>query len=291
VSAVTIEPEFLDELDRFDAALDRETAALRQGEQQSPRVGEGLTFSDYRRYSPGDDTRLIDWKLYGRTEEFFIKQYEEERNLTVHVLVDASASMDFGDGPAHKFEYGAKIGLGFAYLTAEEHNDFLFSTFRERAERLDAGRSNRGEVLDCIDQVNATDPRGETDLAEVLEAYSDRIRTRSLAVVVTDCLAEPETVASGVEALLRDDVDVLVVRPVAPEERDPDVVGDALFVDPETEAERRSYFSGSLARQYRSRLDTHIEAVDDRLTALGADHTLVDTGEAYFDSFASVWLG
>jgi len=288
---MTIEPTFLDELDRFDAALDRETAALRQGEQQSPRVGEGLTFSDYRRYSPGDDTRLIDWKLYGRTEEFFIKQYEEERNLTVHVLVDASASMDFGEGDAHKFEYGAKIGLGFAYLTAEEHNDFQFSLFRERAERLDAGRSNRGEVLDCIDQVNGTDPGGKSDIAEVLEAYADRIRTRSLALVVSDCLADPEEIASGVSALARDEVDVMVVRPVAPAERDPEVVGDALFVDPETEAERRSYFSGSLAQQYRSRLDAHIEAVDDRLTALGADSVVVDTGDDYFDSFASVWLG
>jgi len=287
---VTIEPTFLDELDRFDAALDRETAALRQGEQQSPRVGEGLTFSDYRRYSPGDDTRLIDWKLYGRTEEFYIKQYEEERNLTVHVLVDASASMDYGQGDAHKFEYGAKIGLGFAYLTAEEHNDFLFSTFRERAERLDSGRSNRGEILGLIDQINDTQPSGETDLEEVLSAYSDRIRTRSLAVVVTDCLADPETIASGVSALARDDVDVLVVRPVAPDEREPDVVGDALFVDPETANERRSYFSGSFAQQYRSRLDAHIEAVDDRLTELGANSVLVDTGEDYFDSFADVWL-
>ena len=288
---MTIEPTFLDELDRFESALDRETAALRQGEQQSPRVGEGLTFSDYRRYSPGDDTRLIDWKLYGRTEEFYIKQYEEERNLTVHVLVDASASMDYGAGDAHKFEYGAKIGLGFAYLTAEEHNDFLFSTFRERAERLDAGRSNRGEILDLIDQINGVQPSGETDLEEVLSAYADRIRTRSLAVVVTDCLADPETIASGVSALARDDVDVLVVRPIAPDEREPDVVGDALFVDPETAQERRSYFSGSFAQQYRSRLDAHIEAVDDRLTALGADSVAIDTGDDYFDSFASVWLG
>jgi uncharacterized protein (DUF58 family) len=288
---VTIEPSFLDELDRFEAALDRETAALRQGEQQSPRVGEGLTFSDYRRYSPGDDTRLIDWKLYGRTEEFYIKQYEEERNLTVHVLVDASASMDYGRVGAHKFEYGAKIGLGFAYLTAEEHNDFLFSTFRERAERLDAGRSNRGEILGLIDQINGMRPSGESDIEEVLSAYADRIRTRSLAVVVTDCLADPEAIASGVSALARDDVDVLVVRPVAPDERDPEVVGDALFVDPETANERRSYFSGSFAKQYRSRLDAHVEAVDDRLAELGADYAPVDTGDDYFDSFASVWLG
>ncbi|WP_415381651.1 DUF58 domain-containing protein [Halosimplex sp. TS25] len=288
---MTIDPDFLDELDRFDAALDRETAALRQGEQESPRVGEGLTFSDYRRYSPGDDTRLVDWKLFARTEEYYIKQFEEERNLTVHVLLDASASMDYGEGTAHKFEYAAKIGLGFCYLTAEEHNDFRFSTMGERADRLDTGRSNRGEVLALIDQINELDLAGEVDFGTVLSAYADQIRSRSLVVVVTDCLADPEDIELGVSALARNDVDVLVVRVVAPDERDPDVVGDALFADPETDTTRRSYFSQSLVETYQSRLDAHVDEVKQRVTGLGADHVLVDTGDEYFDSFASVWLG
>jgi Uncharacterized conserved protein (some members contain a von Willebrand factor type A (vWA) domain) len=288
---MTIDPGFLDELDRFEAALDRESSALQQGEQESRRIGEGLTFSDYRRYSPGDDTRLIDWKLFARTEEYYIKQYEEERSLTVHVLLDASGSMGFGDGATDKFEYGAKIGLGFAYLTADENNDFVFGTFRERAERLDAGRSNRGEILGLVDQVNEMTPDGQSDIEEALSAYTGRIQTRSLVVVVSDCLDDPEAVESGLSALASTDSDVVVVRVLAPEERDPDVVGDALFVDPETEATRRSYFSGSLAQSYRSRLDAHVDDVSDRVTDLGGEHVVVDTGEPYFDSFANVWLG
>jgi uncharacterized protein (DUF58 family) len=288
---MTIEPDFLDELDRFEAALDRETSALRQGEQQSPRVGEGLTFSDYRRYSPGDDTRLIDWKLFARTEEYYIKQFEEERNLTVHVLLDASASMDYGEGREHKFEYGAKIGLGFAYLTAEEHNDFRFGTFREAVDRIDTDRSNRGEVLRLIDELNESAAAGEADIEAALSAYADRIRTRSLVVVVSDCLDDPEAVESGVTALARNETDVLVVRPVAPGERDPDVAGDALFVEPESGETRRSYFSGALAKAYRSRLDAHVGEVSENVTALGEDHVTVETGEEYFESFARVWLG
>jgi uncharacterized protein (DUF58 family) len=288
---MTIDPDFLDELDRFQAALDRETSALQQGEQQSPRVGEGLTFSDYRRYSPGDDTRLIDWKLFARTEEYYIKQFEEERSLTVHILLDASASMDFGDGQTHKFEYGAKIGLGFAYLTAEEHNDFVFGTVREAVDRLDTDRSNRGEVLRLIDELNESGPSGDANIEAALSAYADRIRSRSLVVVVSDCLYEPEAIESGVAALARTESDVLVVRVIAPSERDPDVAGDALFVDPETEQEQRSYFSGALANIYRSRLDAHVDEVSEKVTGLGEDHVAVDTGEEYFDSFASVWLG
>jgi uncharacterized protein (DUF58 family) len=288
---MTIKPDFLDELDRFQAALDRETSALQQGDQQSPRVGEGLTFSDYRRYSPGDDTRLIDWRLFARTEEYYIKQFEEERSLTVHVLLDASASMDYGNGHSHKFEYGAKIGLGFAYLTTEEHNDFVFGTIREAVERLDTDRSNRGEVLRLIDELNEFDPSEDADIEAALSAYADRIRSRSLVVLVSDCLYDPDAIESGIAALARTDADVLVVRVIAPTERDPTVAGDALFVDPETEAERRSYFSGALAKTYRSRLEAHVDEVSARVTGLGEDHVAVDTGEEYFDSFASVWLG
>jgi len=287
---VTIDPGFLEELARFDAALDRVSGALHQGDQQSPRIGEGLTFADYRRYSPGDDTRRIDWKLFARTEEYFIKQFEEERSLTVHVLVDASGSMDYGEGPTHKFEYAAKLGLGFAYLTAEETNDFRFGTVRERADRLDTGRSNRGELLSLIDQLNDTAPAGTASLETALSAYTSQIRSRSLVVVLSDCLEDAEAIESGVAALARKDVDVLVVRVIAPGERDPDVVGDALFVDPESEATRRSYFSGSLAEDYASRLEAHVDDVSDRVTALGADHTAVDTGQPYFESFASVWF-
>ncbi|WP_276271705.1 DUF58 domain-containing protein [Haloarcula litorea] len=287
---MTIEPDFLDELSRFDAALNRESTALRQGDQRSPRVGEGLTFSDYRRYSPGDDTRRIDWRLFARTEEYFIKQYEEERSLTVHVLVDASASMDFGDGPTHKFETAAKLGLGVAYLTGEENNEFRFATVRERPDRLDGGRSNRGELLGLVDQLNAVDPAGEAALQSVLVEYAERIRSRSLVVLLSDCLTDPDAIADGVAALARNDVDVLVVRVIAPEEREPAAVGDALFADPESEATRRTYFSGSLAETYRDRLAAHVDTVEDRVTELGAEHVVVDTGRDFFDAFASVWL-
>jgi uncharacterized protein (DUF58 family) len=289
---VTIDPGFLDELGRFGAVLDRQTAALQQGDTESPRIGEGLTFSDYRRYSPGDDTRLIDWKLFARTEEYFIKQFEEERSLTVHLLVDASGSMDYdgGDPDGHKFEYAAKLALGFGYLTAENNDDYRFLTFGETADRLDGGRSNRGELLDIIDQLNATTPSGEAAFDSVLSAYAERIRSRSLVVVFSDCLADPEEIENGVAALTRKDVDVLVVRVLSPAERDPPVAGDALFDDPESNATRRSYFSGTLADDYRTRLDAHVDAVSERVTALRVDHVLVDTGTDYFDAFASVWL-
>ena len=284
-----IEPAFLDELGRFDVALKRETDAIRRGEQESPGVGEGLTFSDYRRYAPGDDTRLIDWKVFARTEEYFIKQFEEERSLTVHVLVDASASMDFGEGDAHKFEYGAKIGLGYAYLTVEENNDVRFSIFGEEYDRLDAGRSSRGELLALVELLNGTDPAGRADVAAVCEDYAAPINYRSLVVLVSDCLADPDELASGVAAL--SEHDVVLARILAPGERDPDAAGDTIFEERETGQSLRTYFGGARERRYRERLDEHVEEVRERAETFGAEHALVDTGTDFFDSFASLWSG
>ncbi|MFB6107531.1 MAG: DUF58 domain-containing protein [Haloplanus sp.] len=284
-----IDPSFLDELDRFEASLERRTNALQKGEQVSEHVGEGLTFSDYRRYSPGDDTRLIDWRLYARTEEFFIKQFEEERNLTVHVLLDGSASMDFGDGAENKFEFGAKLGLGYAYLTAEEHNEFRFSTFGGRVDRLDTGKSNRGEVLRLIDQLNETDPTGEADFENALGEYEEAIHSRSLVVVVTDCIGDLDGLATGLASLSRNEV--ILAQVLSPAELDPDPGGDTIFEDPESELTRRTYFGGRLASQYRQRIDAFVDDVAARAQDLRVDHSLVSTDEEFFDAFSTVWVG
>ena len=286
-----IDPGFLDELRRFDASLDRRTDDLRQGEQESPNLGEGLTFADYRRYSPGDDTRLIDWRLYARSEEYYIKQFEEERSLTVHVLIDASGSMGFGGEGRAKFEFAAKLGLGFAYLTAEEHNDVRIATFSDGHERLDTGRSNRGEILRAIDLLNETDPAGEAAFEAALEGYAATLDSRSLVVVVSDYLADPDEIEAGLSSLAANDL--VCPQVLAPTERDPgrEAAGDTIFVDPETETERRTYFGGTLAQRYRDRLERHVETVDERCRRLGALHAVVDTDEAFFDAFSTVWIG
>lgn len=284
-----IDPGFLEELDRLDDALVRRAEALRSGERASPAVGEGLTFSDHRRYSPGDEPGRIDWKLYARTEELYVKQFEEERQATVHVLVDESASMGFGEGAADKFEYGAKLGLGFAYRVAREHDEFRFSTFGREPERLDGGPSGRGEVLRLVDRCNEREPAGRGAVGEALTAYADAIRSRALVVVVSDFLAEPTEVEAGLAALA--DSDVVLAHVVAPGERDPPVTGDAVFEALETDEQLRTYFGRRLADRYRDRLEAHQGAIQDVARELGARHELVDTGAPFFESFADLWFG
>lgn len=281
-----IDPEFLEELDRFTAAIDRHVNSLFRGDQQTRIEGEGLTFSDYRNYVPGDDTRLIDWKVFGRTNELFVKQFEEERNLTVHVLLDASESMAFGS--ELKFEYAAKIGLGYCYLTAAENNDYRFSLFTDEPERLDAGSSTLGELLRVIDRLNATEPRGEAAFGQVLSAYANNIKSRSIVLVLSDFLADPSEIADGLNAVAENEV--ILTHVVAPEETDPPIHGETIFEGVESASQLRSYFGRRARNQYESRFRDHIEQVESIAEDYHARFVTVNSGDDYFESFANAWF-
>lgn len=284
-----ITPAFLAELDRFRTETKRHIHSMFAGEQETEEQGDGLTFADYRRYAPGDDTRLVDWRVYARTGELYVKQFEAERNFTVHVLVDASGSMDFGEDEANKFDVAAKLGLGFAYLTAAEYNDFRFAIFSDTSDRIDAGTSSHGEVLDLIERCNAVDPSGEARFETALSEYAGMIRSRSLVVVVSDFLADVDAIDAGLEALSRNEI--ILAHVVAPEEREPPAQGDTVFQSLEQEREYRSYFGGRMKQTYQARLGEHMDTVAERSQDLGARHEVVETDEEFFDAFSRVWIG
>jgi len=285
-----IDPAFLADLDQFAESLDRTVQSVYQGRQESPEVGEGQTFSDHRQYTPGDDIRLVDWKVLARTGEVYIKRFEAERELMLHVLLDASASMDVGDRDAgtHKFEFGAKLALGVCYIAAETHNDFRLSTFDETFTRLDRGTSNRKELLRLLNRLNDTDPTGESGFEGALRSYASTISSRSLVVVVSDFLADPEEIRTGLQAL--GEHDTVAAQVVAPEEVDLPVGGDTIFEDIETGRSLRTYFGGRLERTYTERLQSHFDAVQARCRQTGTAHGRYDTDADFFDSFATLWL-
>ena len=281
-----ITTDFLDELDRFDAANDRDARSKHQGDRTTEAVGEGLTFADYRRYAPGDEPRFIDWNLYARTDELYVKQFEAERNFTVHLLVDSSASMDFGD--PHKFETAAKLGLGFAYLTAREHNEFRFAVFDETARRLDRGRSNRGEVLSLVEECNAVEPDGEAAFEAALTDYAATIDSKALVVVCSDFLADTDAIDAGLEALAGNQV--LLAHVAAPEEQTLPTGGDTVFEALESDQSLRAYVSNRLENSYRDRFDAHRDSVENVAHDLGARYEFVDTGRPFFEAFGDLWF-
>ena len=127
---MAIDVSFLSQLDRFNLVIKKRVTSNYTGPRKSVALGRGLLFKEHRIYAPGDDIRAIDWKVYARTDDLYVKMYEEEKNLIVHIIVDYSASMNFGK-PINKFDYASMLGVGFAYLAMKENEKFQFSTFSD----------------------------------------------------------------------------------------------------------------------------------------------------------------
>ena len=129
---MTIDTGFLSQLDRFSLVVHKRVTSNYTGPKRSIAFGRGLVFKEHRIYAPGDDIRSIDWKVFARTDHLYVKTYEEERNLTVHTIVDCSASMNFGK-TITKFDYASMLGVGFAYLAMKENEKFQFFFARGRS--------------------------------------------------------------------------------------------------------------------------------------------------------------
>src|SRR3989344_6349154 len=179
-----INTDFLRQLEKFDIIIKKRVASSFIGERKSERVGSGLIFSDYANYSFGDDFKNIDWKAYGRTDRLFVKRYEEDRNLTVHILIDLSGSMDFGN-KIKKYDFASMIALGFSYIAMKNNEKFVLSTFDDKLEffRPQKGKHQLASILQYLNNKKAG---GVSSFEKSLLSYKNLISSKALIIIISD---------------------------------------------------------------------------------------------------------
>ncbi|RME52570.1 DUF58 domain-containing protein [Candidatus Woesearchaeota archaeon] len=278
---MAIDLEFLHQLDRLKLILKKKVHADYQGDRESRTFGSGLTFQDYREYVPGDDFRHIDWKVFARTDKLFIRRYEEERNLTVHILVDNSGSMGYGK-TIPKFDYAAMLGLGFAYMALRNNEKFNLSTFSTKADPLRASRGS-SQIVAMADVLSRMKIVGQSDLRSTMESYRRMVRSRSLIVFISDFLYPIEEVREVLQRYRKSEL--FLVQVLDPAERDLAVSGDVLLEDVESRQHLRTYISERMKKVYQDRLETHIFAIKDACEHVGASFVSVTTDTPIFETF------
>ena len=268
--------EFLAQLERLALLSRRAFRGRVRGERRSPRRGHSVEFCDYRAYGVGDDLRYVDWNIYGRLDRLHVKLFVDEEDLCLHLLLDASASMDFG-APA-KLEYGARLAaaLGFVGLVGMERVGV--GVLRERVAEGWPPTRGRNQVVNLLEFLGRVEPSGRTSLNDGLGDYAMRAREPGLAVVVSD-LMDPGGFETGVRALLERRFDVHVVHVLAPEEMEPEIAGDLRLIDAETGEIRELSVDGEAIRAYRERLRQFLERVEtfSRLQEIGYHRVTTDT--------------
>ena len=276
-----IDTDFLNQLSRFHLVVSKRVTSNYAGPRRSIAMGRGLIFKDYRMYSPGDDTRLIDWKIYARTDNLYIKNYEEERNLTAHIIIDASASMGFGK-PISKFDYASMIGVGFAYLSMKDNEKFQFSTF---AEQLEVSQPKRGmsQLANMVQHLNKVQTNGHSQLQDSIKQYKKLVGSRALLVLISDFLIDMGEIREALYAL--GDHEIKVIQVLDKVEKDLKLQGDLKLEDSETKEKVRTYVSPRLRTVYQKMLDNHSAKVKDTCNKLGIHFHQITTDTPIFDAF------
>ncbi|HEX7973804.1 MAG TPA: DUF58 domain-containing protein [Anaerolineales bacterium] len=241
-------------LTRLTLVAGQVRAGVLKGERRSTKRGSSLEFADYRSYSPGDDLRRIDWNAYARLDRPFLKLFEEEEDLAVHVLVDTSRSMDWGPDEHNKFQYALKLAAALGAIA-------LSSGDRLTASGLHAGGIGpqfgpaRGQLstLSLLRFLESQHPGGETDLYKSLREYALAARRPGLVFLISDLFSQSDALA-GLALLQSRGYEVALLHLLAPDEIDPPFAGDLRLVDAETGQAQDVSLDGGLRNLYQSRL-------------------------------------
>ncbi|MHC4548000.1 MAG: DUF58 domain-containing protein [Planctomycetota bacterium] len=196
-----LDPAVLAEISRLDLRARQVVEGFVAGLHKSPRKGYSVEFAEHREYVPGDDIRHIDWKLWGRADRFYIKQYEEETNLRCHLLLDISESMRFGTGPLDKFEYSATAAAAITFLLLKQRDAVGLRLFDDALQGIVPVSSNWQSLHNILTLVDPVKPKRKTDFSVPLRDFADAAGRRAMIVIFTDLLAPVETIESGLRHL------------------------------------------------------------------------------------------
>jgi len=204
---------------------------MMSGVHRSRSKGFSVEFEEHREYSPGDEIRRIDWKALGKTDRYFIKEYEDETNLRAYLLVDTSGSMDYASDGITKFDYGCTLAASLAYLILRQQDAAGVVTFSDHVEALIPPKAKRDYLMQILHALENRGPAGETNVGKILEEIAGQIKRRGLVVLVSDLLDEPEKILKGLRLFRFKGNDVIVFHLLDPAELSLPFDGNILFED------------------------------------------------------------
>ncbi|GAB1419990.1 DUF58 domain-containing protein [Anaerolineales bacterium] len=239
-----------------------------KGDRRSIKRGMSTEFADYRNYAPGDDLRRLDWNVYARLEKPYIKLYEDEEDLAVHILLDASDSMAWQaetegipqDESRNKWLFARRILAALAFISLAS-NDYLSLSPLSNA-RLKPYGPVRGKAfgVGMLRYVHALKSAGITDLNVELKNYAARTKRPGLVIIISD-LFSPSGYLQGIDALLGRGHEVVLIHCLSPEEIDPPMVGDLSLIDIESGQSREVTVDPSMRHLYQQRFEQWIETI------------------------------
>jgi len=276
-----LKPEVVSRLSRLDLIARLVVEGFITGLHQSPYHGFSVEFSEYRQYMPGDPLRDLDWKVFGKTDRLYIKQYEEETNLKAYLLLDASGSMAYGSGAIHKFQYAAYATAALAHLMLRQRDAIGLVTFDDQIQTYLPPRSVGSHLHSLLNTLRNTEAAGtDTNLANTFHNLAERIKCRGLIIVLSDLLDDPDELLTGLKHFRHRKHEVIVFHILDPREMDLAFDRETRFVDLETGAQIATE-PWHIVPDYRAHMDALINRFRKECRDSLIDYVLLETTEPF----------
>ena len=272
-----LDPEFMARLDALDVISRKILRGKLQGERRSKRRGQSVEFADHRPYVVGDDLRFVDWNVYGRLEQLFLKLFLEEQDLTVHIVADASASMGLGEPSKERFI--KKLGAALAYVSLVNNNRVTLSLFDDGLRNQLANMRGRNYLHRMAEFLLGTDCDGISDFESACRQLAlGRIGT-GVMIVLSDFFFK-QGYDTGLRRLIGREYDLYVIQVLSPQEVSPELTGDLKLLDIEDADAAEITVSGALMKYYKRNLTAYCNELKDFCTRRGAVYVLANSADS-----------
>jgi len=205
-----LDPKVLNKITRLDLKARHIVEGFMGGMHKSPYHGFSVEFAEHREYTPGDDLKHLDWKVFGRTDRLYIKEYELETNLRSHILLDTSESMDYGSKETTKLELASHIAASMAYLILRQQDSVGMVCFDKEVKSFIPTSSSMGHLRPILGTLASASAQNKTDLGTVLNTLAERIQRRGLIILISDLFDKPESILKSLQHFSHKRHDVIV---------------------------------------------------------------------------------
>ncbi|MBL7190525.1 DUF58 domain-containing protein [bacterium] len=251
------------------------------GLHKSPYHGFSVEFSQHRQYIPGDPLKNIDWRVYGRTDKFFVKQFEEETNLKAYILLDCSASMGYSSGKnITKLEYSSYLTAALTYLLLSQRDAVGLITFDQSIRSYLPPRSIQGYMSRIMSELTDIQPGGKTGIGETLHLIAERIKRRGLVIVISDLFDEENSILMGLKHFRHYHHEVLVFHILDPIEKSFALQGNLRLKDLETN-DRLPVLPEHVRIDYQREFKKYLNIIENGCVNHKIDYSFFDTSKSF----------
>jgi uncharacterized protein (DUF58 family) len=271
-----VDPKILARIGNLELMARNVVEGFINGLHRAPFFGASIDFAEHRGYVAGDDIRRVDWRLYARTDRYYVKQYEADTNTNLTVLLDVSKSMSFASRGITKLEYASFVGACVAYLAQRQRDRVGILTFdNDIVTHVPPSAKHFNVLLHTLDRAKAERPG---NLIAPLTKMAEHFKRRGILVLISDFYEEPEAILEAIKPLRFLGNDLVVFHVLDPAELEFEYDDASSFEDLES-GEQIPVVPQSLAEEYRALIRAHVEALTTRFSEHRIDYTLLNTSE------------